>query len=152
MEQHALRTTHRTWALAAGVAEALIDRQLGHVSPGADEARSAAWSVIGRKHYTDLGFLTLDARKSAEAVRSILDASEAEFQETACDGRKALLASDNARRVGTALEGDQWYQYWYHLPRKQTDTNKSIPVNPVSFLSYLERVMGIEPVISSVLL
>lgn len=57
IDQHCLRMTHRTWALAAGVTEALIDRQLGHVSAGADEARKAAWSVIGRKHYTDMGSL-----------------------------------------------------------------------------------------------
>ena len=80
VDQHCLRMTHRTWALAAGVPEILIDRQLGHSSPAGDAALRAAWSAVGRKHYTDMGFLTVDARRSAEAIRGVLDRAEAELQ------------------------------------------------------------------------
>lgn len=90
VDQHCLRTTHRTWAMAADVSEGLIDRQLGHASPGMDEARKAAWSVVGRKHYTDHGRLTPDARRSAEAVRGMLDSEVAELAEIIDAGGSCL--------------------------------------------------------------
>ncbi len=95
VDQHCLRMTHRTWALAASVPEVLIDRQLGHASPAGDAALRAAWSAVGRKHYTDMGFLTADARRSAEAVRGVLDRAEEQFAELAQQGGTALLRADN---------------------------------------------------------
>ena len=68
---HGLRTTHRTWALNADVNEALIDVQLGHAK---------GKHGVGRKHYTDRW--TIDAVKSARAVRQALDAAERERAET----------------------------------------------------------------------
>lgn len=91
VDQHCLRMTHRTWAIVAGVPEILIDRQLGHTSPAGDAALQAAWSAIGRTHYTDMNFLALDARRSAEAVRSVLTRAEDEFQDASMRGETALL-------------------------------------------------------------
>ena len=90
IDQHCLRMTHRTWALAAGVPEILIDRQLGHASPAGEAAYRAVWSLVGRQHYTDMDFLAPDARRSAEAVRGILDRAEAGFLEVAGRGETAL--------------------------------------------------------------
>ena len=91
VDQHCLRMTHRTWALAAGVPEILIDRQLGHSSPGGEAALKAAWSVVGRKHYTDMGFLTMDAKRSAEAVRDVLGRAMKTLRHTISNGETALL-------------------------------------------------------------
>jgi integrase len=93
IDQHCLRMTHRTWALAAGVPEILIDRQLGHASPAGDAALHAAWSAVGRAHYTDMGFLTLDARRSAEAVREALDRAEEALRDVALRRGTALAAA-----------------------------------------------------------
>jgi hypothetical protein len=68
----------------------LIDRQLGHASPGGEAALKAAWSVVGRKHYTDMGFLTMDAKRSAEAVREVLDRAMNALRHTASNGETAL--------------------------------------------------------------
>jgi len=93
--------THRTWALAAGVPEILIDRQLGHSSPSGEAALRAAWSAVGRAHYTDMGFLTLDARRSGQAVRETLDRAEEALREVASCGGTALVAgrADGAAAV-----------------------------------------------------
>jgi hypothetical protein len=101
VDQHCLRMTHRTWALAAGVPEILIDRQLGHTSPAGEAALRAAWSAVGRSHYTDMNFLTLDAKRSAEAVRRILDRATAAFLEAAGQGRSALRPPEVEKLVGT---------------------------------------------------
>ena len=101
VDQHCLRMTHRTWALAGGVPEILIDRQLGHTSPAGEAALRAAWSAVGRSHYTDMNFLTLDARRSAEAVRGILDRATAAFLEAAGQGRSALRPAEPTKRIGT---------------------------------------------------
>jgi hypothetical protein len=90
VDQHALRMTHRTWALAAGVPEILIDRQLGHTSPAGDAALHAAWSAVGRAHYTDMNFLTLDAKRSAKAVRDVLDRALAAFRDSVEQGDTAF--------------------------------------------------------------
>lgn len=90
IDQHCLRMTHRTWALGAGVPEVLIDRQLGHSSPA------------GRAHYTDMGFLTLDARRSADAVRKILDHAEAECREVLATGDSVLGVPEQKGRLGIA--------------------------------------------------
>lgn len=91
VDQHCLRMTHRTWALMAGVPEILIDRQLGHTSPGGDAALKAAWSLVGRGYYTDMNMLAGDARRSAEAVREMLDRAEAELAEAVSAKRTALV-------------------------------------------------------------
>lgn len=77
VDVHALRKTHRTWAEARGVHPILIDKQLGHSTPAGASAIEAARSLLssptGRKHYVDMGLTLLDARRSAEAVRELLD-------------------------------------------------------------------------------
>ena len=105
VDQHCLRMTHRTWVLAAGVPEILIDRQLGHSSPAGEAALHAVWSLVGRKHYTDMSFLTFDARRSAEAARGMLDRAEAHFQEAVDRGETALCGGRRrpAARVSGAL-------------------------------------------------
>jgi hypothetical protein len=101
VDQHCLRKTHRTWATAMGVSEILVDRQLGHASKSDDERRQDAWSEIGRRHYTDMTFLTLNARESAIAVRKLLDRAQEAFIKDAragkscfrCDGKDDALSA-----------------------------------------------------------
>jgi hypothetical protein len=100
IDQHCLRMTHRTWALAAGVPEVLIDCQLGHTSPAGDAALHAAWSMVGRTRYTDMDFLTLDARRSAAAVRDLLDRAEAELGDILDQGESALRVPRSKGRLG----------------------------------------------------
>lgn len=69
VDQHAMRMSHQSWALLAGIPDILVDRQLGHTTPRGEAALNAAWSAIGRRHYTDFGFLAMDAKRSAGAVR-----------------------------------------------------------------------------------
>ncbi|MHC5059164.1 MAG: hypothetical protein ACYTKD_31305 [Planctomycetota bacterium] len=97
VDQHCLRMTHRTWALSRGVPEILIDRQLGHSSPSGEAALRAAWSAVGRTHYTDMRFLTLDARRSAEAVRKALDEAEETLREAASSGFTAFAPNPRGR-------------------------------------------------------
>jgi integrase len=77
IDLHALRKTHRTWAEAAGVHPILIDKQIGHATSAGgaalDMARALIVSPTGRKHYVDLGLEMIDARRSAEAVRKLVD-------------------------------------------------------------------------------
>ncbi len=101
VDQHCLRMTHRTWSLAAGVPEILIDRQLGHTSRAGEAALRVAWSAVGRAHYTDMNFLTLDARRSAEAVREMLDRAEEAFRRSAEGGETALGVAKEAPQVST---------------------------------------------------
>ncbi len=96
VDQHCLRMTHRTWAIVAGVPEILIDCQLGHTSPAGDAALQAAWSAIGRTHYTDMNFLALDARRSAEAVRGVLARAEDELQDATPRSGPALLRPEHS--------------------------------------------------------
>ena len=79
-----------------GVPEILVDRQLGHSSPAGESALQAAWSTVGRSRYTDMGFLTADARRSAEAVRGVLDRAEVELGELASDSRTPLTPDRHA--------------------------------------------------------
>src|SRR5581483_4399277 len=86
IDLHALRKTHRTWAEAAGVHPILIDKQIGHATSAGgaalDMARALIVSPTGRKHYVDLGLEMIEAKRSAEAVRKLVD-----------DAKSALLAS-----------------------------------------------------------
>ena len=50
--------------------------------------------MVGREHYTDLEFLTLNARRSAEAVRKMLDTAEEGLREVASEGGTALVQPD----------------------------------------------------------
>jgi hypothetical protein len=102
IDQHCLRMTHRTWALAAGVPEILIDRQLGHTSPAGNAALHTAWSMVGRTHYTNMNFLTHDARRSATAVRDLLDRAEAELVDLLDRGETALRVPGSEGRPGIA--------------------------------------------------
>ncbi len=74
---HSLRTTHQSWAESAGVHPLLIDKQLGHVTPGGGAALEAARALLvsgtGRRHYVDMSLQMISARASATAVRGILD-------------------------------------------------------------------------------
>ena len=101
VDVHALRMTHRTWALRQGVPEILVDRQIGHTSTAA-KALEAAWSSIGRAHYTDFRMLTLDAGKSAEAVRATLDEATRELQTEIEAGRSVLGKPIRRGRMGIA--------------------------------------------------
>ena len=63
--------------------------------PSGEAALRAAWSAVGRAHYTDMHFLTLDARRSAEAVRGMLDRAEEALRETAGRGETAVVEQTN---------------------------------------------------------
>src|SRR5438552_13383509 len=77
IDLHALRKTHRTWAEAAGVHPILIDKQIGHATAAGGAALDAARDLIvsptGRKHYVDMSLEMIDAKRSAEAVRKLVD-------------------------------------------------------------------------------
>jgi site-specific recombinase XerC len=102
VDQHCLRMTHRTWALLEGVPEILIDRQLGHTSRAGDAALHAVWSAVGRANYTDMDFFTLDARRSAAAVRGILDRAAVEFRDVVARGESTLRAPEVKMHPGFA--------------------------------------------------
>jgi hypothetical protein len=82
---HSFRKTHRTWAESSGVIPAVIDKQLGHGGAEVDRALEVHKLVVGsrtgRKHYLDLGSDLFDARRSAEAVRELLDVAETALRE-----------------------------------------------------------------------
>lgn len=86
IDLHALRKTHRTWSEAAGVHPILIDKQIGHATSAGGAALDAARALIvsptGRKHYVDMGLEMIEAKRSAEAVRKLLD-----------DAREQILSS-----------------------------------------------------------
>lgn len=86
VDVHALRKTHRTWALASGVPEVLIDRQLGHAArtgrEGMDLLRVVAGSRVGRERYTDMRSALFDAARSAVAVRQLLDEAVGRLSES----------------------------------------------------------------------
>lgn len=90
---HGLRKTHRTWALAAGVLPAAVDKQLGHATQDPAEAfeilRVTAGSRVGRQHYLDAASPLFDARESAAAVRRVLDEALAELR---AGGESLLVA------------------------------------------------------------
>ena len=77
LDVHSFRTTHRTWAEIQGVHPVIIDKQLGHTTPGGGAALDAARSILasktGRKHYLDVSLALFEARRSAEAVRELFD-------------------------------------------------------------------------------
>src|SRR5262249_43542620 len=87
VDVHAFRKTHETWAQAQGVHPILIDKQLGHSTPGGGAALEAARSLVlasptARKHYLDMTNSLLNARRSAEAVRALLDQATATLEES----------------------------------------------------------------------
>ena len=57
---------------------------------------------VGWTHYTDTNFLALDARRSAEAARGIVDRAEAEFLEVLNRGESSLGVPEQKGRVGIA--------------------------------------------------
>ncbi len=73
---HSFRHTHQTWARAAGVDQVLVNLQVGWKasaqSNSFDVLRTAA-SATGLKRYLDPRSKLLDARRSADAVRGLLD-------------------------------------------------------------------------------
>ncbi len=58
--------------------------------------------MVGRTHYTDMDFLTLDARRSAVAVRDLLDRAEAELVDLLDRGETALRVPGSKGRPGIA--------------------------------------------------
>ena len=80
VEVRSFRTTHRTWAEAAGVEAVLIDLQLGHLEPpreSIEHLRAAASSRTGRRFYRDRKSPLFEVVRSAEAVRALLAEAEA---------------------------------------------------------------------------
>jgi hypothetical protein len=77
IDLHGLRKT-------AGVHPILIDKQIGHATSAGGAALDAARALIvsptGRKHYVDMGLAMIDARRSAEAVRKLVDDARAEIR------------------------------------------------------------------------
>jgi len=69
------------------VLPAAIDKQLGHSNRGADALAGFFASRIGRIHYRDLNASIFNARRSAEAVRAILDAARVELSRCAAAAR-----------------------------------------------------------------
>lgn len=86
---HALRTTHRSWAEAAGVHPLLIDKQVGHLTPGGSAAVEVARTLLatstGRRFYVDMKLKKISAHESesAKAVRQVLNSALPPRQRTA---------------------------------------------------------------------
>lgn len=98
IDVHGFRTTHRTWARAVGVVGEVIDKQLGHAPGEAEELsqlRRIAGSRTGRRHYLGLDSELFDARRSAVAVRELLDGAEAALR----DGGGRFLPAAGAERA-----------------------------------------------------
>ena len=79
---HSFRHTHQTWARAAGVDQVLVNLQVGwKASAQSSEFETArvAASTTGLKRYLDARSSLLDSRRSAEAVRALLDGAMAEL-------------------------------------------------------------------------
>jgi len=73
---HSFRHTHQTWARAANVDQVLINLQVGwKASARSDdfETMRLMASTTGLSRYLDARSKLLDARRSAEAVRELLD-------------------------------------------------------------------------------
>lgn len=72
---HSFRHTHQTWARAAGVDQVLVNLQVGWKASAGDsfDTLRMAASSTGLKRYLDARSRLLDARRSAEAVRELLD-------------------------------------------------------------------------------
>ena len=81
---HSFRHTHETWALAAGVDQVLINLQGGwkvsRTREDFDVKRIRA-SMTGLERYADSRSKVLDCRKSAVAVRAMLDQALQEVEE-----------------------------------------------------------------------
>ena len=85
---HSFRHTHQTWARAANVDQVLINLQVGwKASAGRDEFESmrVAASTTGLSRYLDSRSKLLDGRRSAEAVRALLDEALVEVEGTDAD-------------------------------------------------------------------
>jgi integrase len=96
---HSFRHTHQTWARAANVDQVLVNLQVGWKasSNGIDlEAARSAASTVGLSHYLDSRSTLLDARRSAEAVRALLDEALA---------RQAPVAKPEADATGARSVG-----------------------------------------------
>ncbi|MGE4164096.1 MAG: hypothetical protein AB7G23_20405 [Vicinamibacterales bacterium] len=73
---HSFRHTHQTWARAVGVDQVLVNLQVGwKASAMADELEGlrAVSSITGLARYLDARSSLLDARRTAVAVRELLD-------------------------------------------------------------------------------
>lgn len=73
---HSFRHTHQTWARAANVDQVLVNLQVGwKASARSDDFESLRLmaSTTGLARYLDARSKLLDARRSAEAVRELLD-------------------------------------------------------------------------------
>lgn len=73
---HSFRHTHQTWARAAGVDQVLVNLQVGWKASAQCsefETLRAMASTTGLKRYLDATSKLLDARRSAESVRDLLD-------------------------------------------------------------------------------
>lgn len=73
---HSFRHTDQTWARASGVDQVLVNLQVGwKVASRGDELEGLrmAASTTGLARYLDARSKLLDARRSAEAVRTLLD-------------------------------------------------------------------------------
>lgn len=94
------RVTHRTWALAAGVPEVVIDKTLGHAAGATepfDVLRSIAGSPTGRRYYTDLRSKLIDASRSAVAVRELLDEALAAVVSEWSVGQTTATGTDHSQ-------------------------------------------------------
>jgi len=81
VDVHSFRKTHRTWAEASGVPPVLIDKQLGHSENESASVllKHVMGSRTGRLHYRDLDSSMFEARRSAIAVRGLLDEALADL-------------------------------------------------------------------------
>lgn len=73
---HSFRHTHQTWARAANVDQVLVNLQVGwKASARSDDFESLRLlaSTTGLARYLDARSKLLDARRSADAVRELLD-------------------------------------------------------------------------------
>jgi integrase len=92
---HSFRHTHETWARALGVDQVLINLQVGwrvsgRASDGFDVMRIA--SKTGLSRYLDARSKLLDARKSAIAVRRLLDEAQERVDRELAEGRSSRSA------------------------------------------------------------
>lgn len=92
---HAFRHTHETWARALGVDQVLINLQVGwrvsgRANDGFDVMRIA--STTGLSRYLDAKSKLLDARKSAVAVRRLLDEAQERIGRDLVEGREPQSA------------------------------------------------------------
>ena len=90
---HSFRHTHQTWARASGVDQVLVNLQVGWKASAGDsfDQLRAVASSTGLKRYLDAKSKLLDSRRSAEAVRELLNEGLAAVLPSA--GSPAAVAS-----------------------------------------------------------